>query len=259
VVSLGEVEAPAGVLPGPDDVERVDASPVRVFDPAASEAMVAEVDAAKRGDLRRMQWVVTGEPAQSTNPDDLAQARMNLAFFQRDYRAAAEALAAYGPREFTGGGGFILPREWNEARVALGLGETEKARASFLAARQSAAARAAQRPDDARALMIVAAINAHLGEKDEAIRQGEQALAFDSVAKDALTRSGLMSALANVYTRAGELQRALDMLEQAAKLPGGPSYGNLVLSEVWDPLRKEPRFEKIVASLAPKDRPPAAK
>jgi tetratricopeptide (TPR) repeat protein len=98
-----------------------------------------------------------------------------------------------------------------------------------------------------------------LGEKDEAIRQGEQALAFDSVAKDALTRSGLMSALANVYARVGELQRALDMLEQAAKLPGGPSYGNLVLSDVWDPLRKEPRFEKIVASLAPKDRLPAAK
>ena len=48
VVSLGEVEAPAGVLPGPGDLERVDASPVRVFDPAASEAMVAEVDAAKR-------------------------------------------------------------------------------------------------------------------------------------------------------------------------------------------------------------------
>ncbi len=49
------------------------------------------------------------------------------------------------------------------------------------------------------------------------------------------------------------------MLEQAAKLPGGLSYGNLVLSEVWDPLRKEPRFEKIVASLAPKDEPPPAK
>lgn len=48
VVSLGEVEAPAGILPGPGDLERVDASPVRVFDPAASEAMVAEVDAAKR-------------------------------------------------------------------------------------------------------------------------------------------------------------------------------------------------------------------
>jgi chorismate synthase len=48
VVSLGQVDAPDGVLPGPGDLVRVDASPVRAFDEAASEAMVAEVDAAKR-------------------------------------------------------------------------------------------------------------------------------------------------------------------------------------------------------------------
>src|SRR3712207_769156 len=48
VVSLGEADAPAGVLPGPGDLERVDASPVRVFDEAASTVMIAEVDAAKK-------------------------------------------------------------------------------------------------------------------------------------------------------------------------------------------------------------------
>ena len=48
VVSLGQVDAPDGVLPGPGDLVRVAASPVRAFDEAASEAMVAEVDAAKR-------------------------------------------------------------------------------------------------------------------------------------------------------------------------------------------------------------------
>jgi len=47
VIALGEVDAPADRLPGPGDLERVDASPVRAFDQAASEAMVAEVDAAK--------------------------------------------------------------------------------------------------------------------------------------------------------------------------------------------------------------------
>ncbi|GAB2927098.1 chorismate synthase [Rhodococcus aerolatus] len=48
VTALGSVDAPEGVVPGPDDLAVVDASPVRVFDPAASEAMVAEVDLAKR-------------------------------------------------------------------------------------------------------------------------------------------------------------------------------------------------------------------
>jgi chorismate synthase len=48
VVALGTASAPEDVLPGPHDLPVIDASPVRAFDPAASEAMVAEVDAAKR-------------------------------------------------------------------------------------------------------------------------------------------------------------------------------------------------------------------
>ncbi|MGI8867642.1 MAG: chorismate synthase [Mycobacteriales bacterium] len=48
VVAIGGVDAPAGVVPGPDDLDVVDKSPVRCFDTTASEAMVAEIDAAKR-------------------------------------------------------------------------------------------------------------------------------------------------------------------------------------------------------------------
>src|SRR6476661_3753684 len=47
VVRIGTALAPYGVLPGRDDEERVDADPVRCFDPAASAAMIAEIEAAK--------------------------------------------------------------------------------------------------------------------------------------------------------------------------------------------------------------------
>ncbi len=57
--------------------------------------------------------------------------------------------------------------------------------------------------------------------------------------------------LAAVCAQVGEPERALNLLEQTAKLPGGPSYGELKLKEEWDALRSQPRFEKIVASLAP--------
>ncbi|MBX6385255.1 MAG: chorismate synthase [Microbispora sp.] len=51
VVSIGEAVAPRDMLPGPGDMEAVDADPVRCFDPAASAAMVAEIDKAhKDGD-----------------------------------------------------------------------------------------------------------------------------------------------------------------------------------------------------------------
>jgi hypothetical protein len=45
---------------------------------------------------------------------------------------------------------------------------------------------------------------------------------------------------------------ALEQLEAVARIPGGPSYGQLRLDPMWDPLRGDPRFEEIVASLAPK-------
>jgi chorismate synthase len=48
VVALGSVSAEHGPLPGPDDLEVIDSSPVRAFDPGTTEAMVAEVDAARK-------------------------------------------------------------------------------------------------------------------------------------------------------------------------------------------------------------------
>jgi hypothetical protein len=41
-------------------------------------------------------------------------------------------------------------------------------------------------------------------------------------------------------------------LEYSAQIPGGVHYGDLKLDPVWDSLRGDPRFEKIVASLKPK-------
>jgi hypothetical protein len=51
---------------------------------------------------------------------------------------------------------------------------------------------------------------------------------------------------------AGDKNLACDQLARASRLPGGVSYGELKLLPYWDPLRGDPRFEKIVASLAPK-------
>src|SRR5918993_1996590 len=48
VVRIGSVAVPDGTLPGPDDLAAVDASPVRCFDPATGDAMVAEIDAARK-------------------------------------------------------------------------------------------------------------------------------------------------------------------------------------------------------------------
>jgi hypothetical protein len=74
------------------------------------------------------------------------------------------------------------------------------------------------------------------------------------VEKDGMNGTQLLINLTRIYAQAGEIDRALNLLEQMAHDSGGPSYvsyGSLKLDRVWDPLRGNPRFEKVVAALAP--------
>ena len=59
--------------------------------------------------------------------------------------------------------------------------------------------------------------------------------------------------VADVYSVTGEYDLAFKQLEDLTRIPGGPSYGDLRLNPMWDPLRLDPRFERILALLAPKD------
>jgi hypothetical protein len=97
---------------------------------------------------------------------------------------------------------------------------------------------------------------AALGRKDEAIREGRRALELLPVTKDAIIGPKLVQYLSLIYAWTGEKDRALEQLAVAARIPGYLSYGELRLHPYWDPLRGDPRFEKIVASLAPKEAAP---
>ena len=216
----------------------------------------ATLDAIVSADLRRLHEVLRGEAIKSADPDEAADFRMLLAFAERDYRAAQDALAANRRTEITAAAGTVVPREWYEGLIALGLGNSEQARASFLAARERAATRVAARPTDGIALVMLANIDARLGRKEDALREADRALELLVAAGDELQRTFNVIRVAAVYTQVGELDRALDLLEQSAKETNGPTYGALKLNEEWDPLRSHPRFEKLLASLAPKDAPP---
>lgn len=217
----------------------------------AAQLARARVDRLGSADLRRMEAVVSSADAQKVDPEVLAATRLDLAMTARDYAAAEQALAATKAKEFPGGG-YVTPRAWYEALVALGLGQSDKAQVAFAVARQQTADAVLKRPDDGKALMIQAEIDARLGRKAEAVKAGEHARILLPVSEDALDGLRILSRLAGVYAQVGEPQRALDLLEETTAKPSGPHYGELKLHEVWDPLRKEPRFEKILASLAPK-------
>jgi tetratricopeptide (TPR) repeat protein len=210
----------------------------------------AQIDTAWKADLRQWKSVVSGEAAKNADANDLITARLNLALTERDYQGAEQVLATHGGAEFDDNG-FFTPREWNQAIVARALGDEPRANAAFLVARERAAA-ARDQPQDGKALIVVAQIDAALGRKADGIREGQRAVELLPVTKDALVGDALLSRLSGIYAQTGEVDRAFNLLEKVTKIPFGVTYGSLKLDAVWDPLRGDPRFEKIVASLAPK-------
>jgi serine/threonine-protein kinase len=207
-----------------------------------------------KADLGPWKELVTGESAKNADPNDLITARLNLALLERDYHTAEQILASPGGTEFDDDG-FFCPREFNEGMVARALGNMTKADTAFQSARERAAAAVRQRPDDPKALIALAQSDAELGRKEDAIREGERAIQLLPVEKDWLNGTELLVKLAAIYAQTGETDRALNLLEEMTRNPGGPSYisyGSLRLERVWDLLRGNPRFEKIVAALAPK-------
>jgi serine/threonine-protein kinase len=204
-----------------------------------------------KADLGRWRAVVAGAAGRPADPNDLISARLMLALLERNYYAAQEALETPGLAEFDDNG-FFTPREWNEGIIARGLGDNARANAALLAARQRAAAAAQESPNDARALIVLGQIDAALGRTADAVREGERAVELLPPSKDALNGGFVLERLARIYAQTGDSSRAVSFLENAAKFPDGPPYGSLKLDQDWDALRGDPRFEKIVASQAPK-------
>jgi hypothetical protein len=104
------------------------------------------------------------------------------------------------------------------------------------------------KPKDAPYFASVAELDAGLGRKDEAIREARQAVDLLPIAKDADVGPVYVANLAMVYAWTGERERALEQLEIIAKIPAGPTYGDLRFNPRWDNLRGDPRFDNIVAA-----------
>jgi len=150
--------------------------------------------------------------------------------------------------------GFSTPQEYLQGVCARGLGEPDRAAAAFLRARDRAAVPVAAQPDDAKALIVLAKIDAKIGRKEEAVRAAEHAVELLPLSMDAYDGALMLVRLAHVYAEVGEVDRAIEVLQRTTALPGGPAYGLLQLDTEFDLLRGDPRFQKIVAALAPQKR-----
>ena len=102
------------------------------------------------------------------------------------------------------------------------------------------------RSNYAPALCALGWIDAALGRKEDALREGRRALKLLPVEKDAIGGVAMIQYFAVIAAWVGEKDLAFEQLGSIIRLPTAPSYGELKLLPWWDPLRGDPRFEKLV-------------
>lgn len=179
-----------------------------------------------------------------------------LAYYDHDAAALTRALAAKrNPGYYNMG--IIMPRAWYEAMAARMKGDDTTAQEAFAAARPQFETQVLANPTRGKSLSFLAIVDAGLGHRDEAVREGKLACEVSSYERMRFEAPIVRCNLAVVYAWTNQPDLAFAELEPLVGQPSGdfslqqPSYGDFQLNPLWDPLRADPRFAALVQKLAP--------
>jgi hypothetical protein len=190
-------------------------------------------------------------PKHPKSAASLASVLIVLGLDQRDVTIASRAVTMLPLENIPGNDNERYPRAYYSALVAGLANQPALAREEFAAARVLASAQVAARPNDAKAMAVLALIDAGLGQKEEAMKEARRACELLPLSRDALDGSFVKQFFVQVAAQTGEREVALSELETLARIPSPVNYGDLKLNPIWDSLRQEPRFTALLAELAP--------
>jgi serine/threonine protein kinase/tetratricopeptide (TPR) repeat protein len=176
---------------------------------------------------------------------DYQTARLWLYLIERDY-GGAKAFAAKATDEVK-----RMPDFWlTLAALAHAEGKVNEERQANAEAKRSALLALVPRPDDPKLLGELSVAEAGLGQNEEALRHARHAAEMLPPSMDAVVGPGCEMRLAQVLAMTGDRDGAFDKLRKLVKLPFGLNHGDLKLNPIWDDLRNDPRFDRILAESA---------
>jgi len=182
----------------------------------------------------------------------IPEAWLTCALAERDAVAAKNAVIAAGENPPLIDEAVNFSRPFIEGVIARMTKDSEKARAAFTSARAEQEKIIQAQPSYGPPLCVLGLIDAGLGRKEEALREGRRAVELLPVEKDPINGVAMTKYLAMIAAWVDDKDLACEQLAVAVRPPSRLTYGQLKLLPFWDPLRGDPCFEKIVASLAPK-------
>ncbi len=193
------------------------------------------------------------------DPDgEVTAARWDLAMLERDYTTAEKILTDFPSAEFPCAG--REPKTYYLGRVALARGDTASAQRNFAAAVPEIEEWVRQSPNNATPHARLGMLYAYQGRKEDALREGRRAVELEPESQNAFHGAVAAANLALIYARVGEAALAINLIERLLATPGPVQWvdpENMTLADLrlrweWDPLRSDPRFQKILAGPEPK-------
>jgi TolB-like protein/Tfp pilus assembly protein PilF len=185
--------------------------------------------------------------------------RWDVALMDRDVIAAEKALSACQLDTVASQTGFPLPKIYLQACVDLVRGDAVKARAEFEAARPAIEKTVANSPQDATRRAQLGLLYAFLGRKEDSLRECQLAMELKPITHDVIEGAVVKDFYALCCARLGETDKAIGQIERLLRAPFGVDYADesVTLSDLrqrweWDPLRNDPRFQKIIGGPEPK-------
>ena len=194
------------------------------------------------------------------DPDGVVTfARWDVSLMNRDAVAAEKALAACQLDTVASQTGVPLPKSYLQACVDLVRGNVAKAGAEFEAARPAIEKTVANSPQDGVRRGQLGLLYAFLGRKDDALREGQRAMELKPISHDVIEGAVVEDFYTLICVYVGEKDKAISRIERLLTVPFAVDYADesVTLSDLrqrweWDPLRNDPRFQKIIAGPEPK-------
>jgi len=198
--------------------------------------------------------------APNLDPDGIVTfSRWDVALMDRDPDSAERALTSARVENFVAPTGVPLPKSYLAGCVALIRNDAARAQQEFETARPMLEQVVMKSPQDGIRHAQLGFLYALMGRKDDGLREGQRGAELTSVSKDIINAGTVQGFLALIYARNGDADHAIQLLERLLTTPFAVNYcdDSITLSDLrqrweWDPLRNDPRFQKILASPEPK-------
>jgi TolB-like protein/Tfp pilus assembly protein PilF len=211
----------------------------------------ASAEVSWTGETKRARAILASLPARQDPDGRVTSAFCTLAIYERNFPEALRLLESYPgktlPTVDSGGFGAQDTKTFNEAIIRLDAGDFARAYELFDAERWKAEAEVRDAPQSAGNHAGLALLYAQMGWKEPALAAAARAMEMGPPA-DVVAKRWYHFNLARAYAWAAAPDAALKQMEIFLSLPSAYKANNFRLDPVWDPLRKDPRFLKLLES-----------